>query len=172
MQPSQLAVGTYSGSLAIFDASTLSMEYLMHGHKGGVTHLRFTNCGNYLLSGARQDPEILCWDVRFTSDVLYRLQRDTAATNQRIQFDIEPSGRHLATGGADGRVRVFDLQTGLQVDTIAVAEDTVSGCQFHPYLPLLATVSGHRQALLQNIDNYHAFSEQNTCHAQCRTCQR
>ena len=34
------------------------------------------------------------------------MERDSGATNQRIQFDIEPCGRHILTGGADGCVRV------------------------------------------------------------------
>ena len=58
----------------------------------------FSKDGNYLYTGARRDADIFCWDVRYTSDVVYRLQRDAADTNQRIQFDIEPLGRHLASG--------------------------------------------------------------------------
>lgn len=38
--------------------------------------------------------------------VLYSLQRATACTNQRVGFSIEACGRHLATGGCDGCVRV------------------------------------------------------------------
>lgn len=34
------------------------------------------------------------------------MQRPTSSTNQRIGFSIEPCGRHLATGGCDGCVRV------------------------------------------------------------------
>jgi hypothetical protein len=34
------------------------------------------------------------------------MQRPTSLTNQRIGFSIEPCGRHLATGGTDGCVRV------------------------------------------------------------------
>lgn len=63
-----------------------------------VPQVKFSADGNFLYTGARKDPDILCWDVRYTSDVVYRLQRDTADTNQRIQFDIEPMGRHLTTG--------------------------------------------------------------------------
>ena len=66
----------------------------------------FTSDGNYLLSGARQDAELLCWDVRYAYDAVYRMQRDTATTNQRIQFDLEPCGRHLLTGGSNGCVQV------------------------------------------------------------------
>ena len=62
------------------------------------TQVQFSRDGNYLYTGARRDTDIFCWDIRYTSDVVYRLQRDSADTNQRIQFDIEPLGRHLATG--------------------------------------------------------------------------
>lgn len=61
--------------------------------------VEFSRDGNYLYTGARRDTDIFCWDIRYTSDVVYRLQRDTADSNQRIQFDIEPMGRHLVTGG-------------------------------------------------------------------------
>jgi hypothetical protein len=41
-----------------------------------------------LYTGARRDSEILCWDIRHTSEVLYRCTR-AADTNQRVGFDIE-----------------------------------------------------------------------------------
>ena len=61
--------------------------------------MAFSKDGNFLYTGARRDTDIFCWDVRYTSGVVYCLKRDTGATNQRIAFDIEPCGRHLATGG-------------------------------------------------------------------------
>jgi hypothetical protein len=50
--------------------------------------------------GARRDGDIVCWDVRGSLEPLYRIRRETRTTNQRIQFSIEPCGRHLATGAA------------------------------------------------------------------------
>lgn len=38
--------------------------------------------------------------------VVCSMQRPTGTTNQRIGFSIEACGRHLATGGSDGCVRV------------------------------------------------------------------
>ena len=61
---------------------------------------------------------MLCWDVRMTRDVLYRLPR-VSDTNQRITFDIEPLGRHLATGSRDGRALLYDLNTGELATSIA-----------------------------------------------------
>ena len=69
--------------------------------------VRFTADGNFLLSGARQDAHLLCWDLRGgEAGELYRMERDTGSTSQRIQFDVEPCGRHVVTGGSGGCVRV------------------------------------------------------------------
>jgi hypothetical protein len=69
----------------------------------------FSPDGNFLYSGARQDSQLHCWDIRATGQVLYSMSRCSASTNQRIGFSIEPCGRHLATGGCDGAVRVSVL---------------------------------------------------------------
>jgi WD40 repeat protein len=75
-------------------------------HHSTAPQVMFSHDGNYLYSGARRDPTINCWDVRNTAAALYAITRDAADTNQRVQFDIDGSNRHLATGGCDGRVRV------------------------------------------------------------------
>lgn len=142
--PTLLAAGSYSSVAAVYDTTSGSAAFILSGHAGGITQVKFSADGNFLYTGARKDPDILCWDVRHTSDVLYRLNRDTADTNQRIQFDIEPMGRHLSTGGVDGNVLTFDLATGEQMSSFQAASDTVNGLQFHPYLPLAAAASGER----------------------------
>lgn len=120
--------------------------------------LRFSACGNYLYTGARKDPSILCWDVRHSSGVLYSLPRVSGTTNQRMYFDIEPCGRHLATGGEDGAVRVFNLRDGSLAHQFVAAADTVNGVAFHPFLPLLATASGQRRYPLAPSDSEDSSS--------------
>ena len=46
--------------------------------------MRWSPDGNYLYTGGRRDGEILCWDVRHSSDVVYRCTRASEGTNQRI----------------------------------------------------------------------------------------
>jgi WD40 repeat protein len=109
-------------------------------------------------TGARRDGEILCWDVRHTSDVVYRCARASHVTNQRIGFDIEPCGRHLVSGGSDGCLRAYDLANGEEVGAWQAGGDTISDWAFHPSasfvppgegsvvgsVPRGASVSGHR----------------------------
>ncbi|KAM0011781.1 putative transcription factor WD40-like family [Helianthus debilis subsp. tardiflorus] len=140
-----LATGSYSQTTAIHREDNMEQLYVLHGQEGGVTHVQFSKDGNYLYTGGRKDPYILCWDIRKTVEIVYKLYRSTETTNQRIQFDIEPYGRHLGTGGQDGLVHIYDLQTGQWVSSFQAASDTVSGFSFHPFLPMAATASGHRR---------------------------
>jgi WD domain, G-beta repeat len=116
-------------------------------------------CGNFVYSGARRDPHILCWDVRYTGECLYRLAGHAADSAQRVGFDIEPSGRLLFAGGTDGHVRVYDLAEGSLVREVRVAEDTVSCVSVHPTLPLLLTASGHRRFAAGSDDDSGGSSD-------------
>eukprot|EP00257_Ricinus_communis_P008248 XP_002525611.2 telomerase Cajal body protein 1 [Ricinus communis] len=140
-----LATGSYSHTTAIFREDNMELLYVLHGQEGGITHIQFSRDGNYLYTGGRKDPYILCWDMRKTAEVVYKLYRSTEQTNQRILFDVEPYGRYLATGGQDGLVHVYDLQSGQWISGFQAAADTVNGFSFHPILPMAASSSGHRR---------------------------
>ncbi|KAJ9136236.1 hypothetical protein P3X46_033331 [Hevea brasiliensis] len=140
-----LATGSYSQTAAIFREDNMELLYVLHGQEGGITHVQFSKDGNYLYTGARKDPYILCWDMRKTVEVVYKLYRSSEQTNQRILFDIEPFGRHLGTGGQDGLVHIYDLQTGRWISGFQAAADTVNSFSFHPFLPMAASSSGHRR---------------------------
>ncbi|XP_034697071.1 uncharacterized protein LOC117922943 isoform X3 [Vitis riparia] len=140
-----LATGSYSRTTAIYREDNMELLYILHGQEGGVTSVQFSKDGNFLYTGGRKDPYILCWDIRNTVNTVYKLYRSTETTNQRIFFDIEPGGRHLGTGGQDGLVHIYDLQTGQWISCFQAASDTINGFSFHPFLPMAASSSGHRR---------------------------
>ncbi|KAF3451564.1 hypothetical protein FNV43_RR07659 [Rhamnella rubrinervis] len=148
-----VAMGSYSQTTAIYREDNMELLYVLHGQEGGVTQVQFSKDGNYLYSGGRKDPYILCWDIRKAVDVVYKLYRSAENTNQRIYFDIEPLGRHLGTGGQDGLVHIYDLQTGHWLSSFQAALDTVNGFSFHPFLPMAATSSGHRRFVVPDDEN-------------------
>ena len=145
MLSGMLAAGSYSGGALLIDGRTSELLFTLEGHAGGITHMEFSADGNYLYTGARKDPSVYCWDVRNLSGVVYALHRKSATTNQKISFSIEPCGRHLASGGEDGCVKVWDLTSGTEVLSFKAAGDVVNGADFHPALGLLSTASGHRR---------------------------
>ncbi|KAL6118767.1 wrap53 [Pungitius sinensis] len=148
------ACGSYSRCAGLYSCQDGTLLALLPTrHHGGLTHLLFSPDGHYLYTGGRKDPEILCWDLREPDKVVFSLKRNVA-TNQRIYFDLDPSGRYLLSGDTDGMVSVWDTQTAppdgneelLQPQLSFQAHwDCTNGISVHPFMPLLATSSGQRQ---------------------------
>ncbi|PKA63244.1 Katanin p80 WD40 repeat-containing subunit B1 like [Apostasia shenzhenica] len=159
-----LAVGSYSQTTSVYMEGNMELLYVLHGQIGGVTQVLFSKDGNYIYTGGRKDPYILCWDIRNTIGIVYKLYRASEYTNQRISFDIDSSGRHLGTGGQDGLVHIYDLQSGEWVTGFQAASDTVNCLSFHPTMPMAASSSGHRRfALPDNFDKNINLSGDENC---------
>lgn len=75
--------------------------------------MRFSLDGSLLFSASRVANTISCWDIRSTGNVLYELPRP-GRTNQRIHFDLDPSGRVLVTGDQNGQLLFYDVATGYE----------------------------------------------------------
>uniref|UniRef100_A0A8C9DQ68 Telomerase Cajal body protein 1 n=1 Tax=Prolemur simus TaxID=1328070 RepID=A0A8C9DQ68_PROSS len=143
------ACGSYGCSLGLYAWDDGSPLALLGGHQGGITHLCFHPDGNRFFSGARKDAELLCWDLRQPSHPLWSLSREVT-TNQRIYFDLDPTGQYLVSGSTSGAVSVWDT-SGAGDDgkpepvlSFLPQKDCTNGVSLHPSLPLLATASGQR----------------------------
>ncbi|XP_072543513.1 telomerase Cajal body protein 1 [Salminus brasiliensis] len=154
--PSQAvyACGSYSRTVGLYSCEDGSLLALLpQRHNGGVTHLLFSPDGYHLYTGGRKDPEILCWDLRDPGRVLFSLPR-TISTNQRIYFDLDPSGRYLVSGDTVGVMSVWDMLTAPSDGNEDVLQpflqfqahrDCTNGISIHPFMPLVASCSGQRQ---------------------------
>ncbi|XP_041278101.1 telomerase Cajal body protein 1 [Onychostruthus taczanowskii] len=152
--PSQslFACGSYGRSLGLYPLEGGGAVALWPRLPAAPTHLLFSPCGTQLYAGGRKDRHILCWDLRVPERPLLALPR-RVATNQRVTFDLDPSGRFLVSGDTDGFVTVWDtlappgpgdppeLPPLLRFRAL---RDCVNGTSLHPGLPLLATASGQR----------------------------
>ncbi|XP_012631492.2 telomerase Cajal body protein 1 [Microcebus murinus] len=143
------ACGSYGRSLGLYAWDDGSLLALLGGHQGGITHLCFHPDGNRFFSGARKDAELLCWDLRQPGHPLWSLSREVT-TNQRIYFDLDPTGQFLVSGSTSGAVSVWDT-SGAGDDgklepvlSFLPQKDCTNGVSLHPSLPLLATASGQR----------------------------
>ncbi|CAL9242319.1 unnamed protein product [Arabidopsis halleri] len=64
-----LAVGSYGQTNR---EENMELLYVLHGQEGGVTHVQLSKDGNYLYTGGRKDPYILCWDMRKSVEIVYK----------------------------------------------------------------------------------------------------
>lgn len=79
----------------------------------------------------------------FSSQALYTLPRQVD-TNQRIGFDIDPSGRYLATGSTERQALVYDIESQALVGSLEDQPDAVGGVSFHPHAALVGVCTGQR----------------------------
>ena len=128
-----VAVGWTRGAVGLFHRDTGELLLRFTEHRDCVTRVVWSPCGHYLYTAARKDARVLCWDARNASGVAYSMRREARRTNQKIGFDVEPSGRHLVTGGTDGILRAFDLRDGAEKAAWRGARDAVSDWRFHPF---------------------------------------
>eukprot|EP00752_Nemacystus_decipiens_P007998 g7146.t1 len=118
------AAGSYGRTICLYSENSRAraVAELALPAMGGVTHLKFAPDGRLLFSGSRKDPAIVCWDIRRTREALYTLPRQVD-TNQRIGFDIDPSGRYLATGSTERRALVYDIESQALVGSLVDQPD-------------------------------------------------
>ncbi|XP_033113668.1 telomerase Cajal body protein 1-like [Anneissia japonica] len=157
------AAGSYSKSIGIYCESSGTQYCVLEGHAGGVTQLMFSPDGTKVYSGARVDPEILCWDVRKPGVILCRMQREVT-TNQRMYFDLDSTGQFLISGNQSGHVTVWDTTSAptspsmyeeptIQPLTSFISHsDAANGISYHPSMPMIATASGQRKFLTPMLD--------------------
>ncbi|CAF4875594.1 unnamed protein product [Pieris macdunnoughi] len=152
-----LAVGSWNTSISLYNVNemgTYKSIGKMHGHSGGITHMKFTSDGLKLISGARKDHRLLVWDIRYYRRPLNILSR-IVETNQRIYFDVSPCGNYLVTGGTNGVIKVWDvnkinwkeeLDAMDEKDNVTfqfpLHRDCCNSISIHPCRPILATGSG------------------------------
>ncbi|KAL1926903.1 hypothetical protein VTP01DRAFT_5233 [Rhizomucor pusillus] len=147
------AAGSFSQSIGIYEEASNQLCFKLTGIQGGVTQVRFSLDGSLLFSASRVANTISCWDIRSTGNVLYELPRP-GRTNQRIHFDLDPSGRVLVTGDQNGQLLFYDVATGYEdsenssrlLHSFQAHNDLSCAATFNPVYPwLLASASGQRK---------------------------
>lgn len=107
-----IAIGSWNCSVNLIDLRSPTETTLLQKHTGGVTSMKFLADGNHLLTGARKDNKLICWDVRKLNDCVFTMSRNVK-TNQTIYFDVSPNKFWLGSGDTDGLAHVWDLNRAL-----------------------------------------------------------
>lgn len=165
------------GTRGIFE--TTESDGVGRGNRdgAGITQLNWSDCGNYLCVAERESNGIGVWDIRGSGRRLAWLQGRAARTNQRL--GVEVMGGEVWAGGIDGIIRIWeglgqregDLDPAWQfhahdgiffsfslcVRVVFVADhvcsDAVCATVLHPSGTVLATCSGQRHILQQDLDS-------------------
>ena len=133
----RLALGSRSGTVALFDTRTFTITNSMTGHGASVTTLAFGPRGEQLASGS-EDKTIRLWD---TVDG-FEVRRFGGHTGWVLSVAFSPDGRLLVSGGEDSTIRLWELDTGAQLRTLEGHTAGVYSVAFSPDGNLLISGSG------------------------------
>jgi WD40 repeat protein len=134
--------------IRLFDLRDSASSLVLRGHTNEITCLGFAQAGKTLVSGSWDNTArvwLLDAETR-QNDVRYILEHDDWVRD----LAISPDGQRLATASKDGRVRLFDVETGTRTTLLDGHEGGVDSVTFSPDGALLAT--GGRDQMIKLWD--------------------
>ncbi|KAF2208910.1 hypothetical protein CERZMDRAFT_100899 [Cercospora zeae-maydis SCOH1-5] len=150
-----LALGTNEREIALYSneglGSHISSFELDVDLGSGVSDLKWSPCGKYLLVAERQSNVVQVYDVRNTQRKVSDLTGRYAVTPQKMYFEVVPTvnGYEVWGGGTDGVVRMWSNPGEKEEDQMPSAalklhEAPVASTAWHPAGAVLVTASGGR----------------------------
>jgi WD40 repeat protein len=148
-----LVSGCWDTTCRLWDTESTELIYLLNGQSDQVHAVAFAPNG--LLASADSDNQVWLWEP-FLGKVIHRLRGHT----QEIKCLVfTPESKWLLSGGEDGRILLWDVQTGRNM---FLSTDTVSPnvrLTVHPEREQVACGTGGRTIQIWDSHNGTNFTE-------------
>jgi WD40 repeat protein len=159
-----LAAACENRTVIVWDAETRQLlARLSSHHKGNVSSVAFSRDGEWMAT-AGDDKEIAIWNVRrlilygnqtredSQLKPLYGLKEGHTEPISALAFS--PSEKEiLASAGADGKVKLWDLKSKQAMATLAEQKEAVLAIAFSPDGAVLATAGADNVVKLWNVSS-------------------
>ena len=149
-----LATASNDRTIRLWDTHTSEHKMLLIGHTDLINSVAFSPDGQTLAS-ASPDTTIRLWDTRTGEHKTSLRAYSGFGYIGFYSVAFSPNGQTLATGGdySDPSIRLWNLQDGQNIKTLAGHGDTVSSLAFSPDGQTLASASWDTTVRLWNPNN-------------------
>ena len=117
----QLAVGAWDGSLWIFDTARGEVIHAKPGRWWTTWTVAFNAEGTRFALG-NDNNEVILYDVLDDAPFIIERQIFDAPHGPIYSVVFHPDGQHLAAGGSEGLIYVWDLDSGVLTDTLETSQ--------------------------------------------------
>jgi WD40 repeat protein len=106
-----LVIGDMAGGITLFDPLQCEILNCLKEHQQSVSRILFTSDGDYMIS-ASTDGMVLVWDG--AGEIVHRTQLTTGV----LAAAVHPTTRHVALGGMDKRVAIWEPFNGGAINNL------------------------------------------------------
>jgi WD40 repeat protein len=136
----RIAGGFQDATLRVWDAASGELQAVFRGHEGTVIGVAFSSDGTRLVSGSN-DSTLRVWDATTAVGLAVLRGHENTSTrpaehgnvihvNELHTLVFSPEGTRIASGSDDKTVRVWDVNTGMQLAVLRGHENSVRRLAF------------------------------------------
>ncbi|CCF60063.1 hypothetical protein KAFR_0I02840 [Kazachstania africana CBS 2517] len=132
----RLVVATYNGEFSLWNGSSFNFESLMQAHDSAVTTMKYSNAGDWMVSGDT-DGNIKIWQPNF--NMVKELENAHTECIRDISFNNADS--KFVTCSDDNILKIWNFSNGQQERVLSGHHWDVKSCDWHPTMGLIASAS-------------------------------
>ncbi|XP_017305246.1 periodic tryptophan protein 2 homolog [Diaphorina citri] len=163
-----LVVGFSNGSFYLLEMPDVNLIHSLSISESAISTVQFNTTGDWLALGCSERGQLLVWEWQSETYVLKQQGHSNAVSSVCYSHD----GQFIASGGEDGKVKLWNVHTGFCFVTFSEHTSPVSAVQFSNTrkFVLSASVDGTVRAFdLTRYRNFRTFTTPRPVQLNCLT---
>ncbi|KAL1110403.1 hypothetical protein AAG570_007934 [Ranatra chinensis] len=148
-----LVSGFSNGSFFIHELPDVNLIHSLSISDVGISKVAFNVTGDWIALGCEDQGQLIVWEWQSETYVMKQQGHSSGISS----FSYSGDGRYIVTGGEDGKVKLWNTQTGFCFVTFCDHTSEVSYVKFAPNKKFFASASLDGTVRLNDMTRYRNF---------------